>query len=1500
MGEIDFCKLYPEDWNNLTGNSGLLKRFKAYSIASPTELWATNCDFLKNSYSFLKRCCADPSLDAVSQVSCFDATSVWLLRVSNACKDDSGLKSKLWGHIDKEFWDLLFALPSTRASLPGATGIQVSLKDMFLKALHLYTVLVPTEKECYDYLSGLLKKALSWDRHTKITCSIIQIIAKRTTARLVFEFQPDFISRSLRLLRDYAYAQAISTTVISVLVQRFKELQDELGSENVEDEWMQLWCPDVLTEFFSNDTKIRNNISSHLVPSLLRTSSGVTNKFLMALRNYDGPGVHLKNEACLFALKIAKDANLISQLDLNGRHAFVSQMFKHRNVKVQLACFRLVALCPNISRPLTVQEYDCIEANISFAFSVSDADSRQVLFQSMQDFLVRIRASCHALHRELKSRYGKPLPNAQQLIERAKEFLASLVARCRINLHPTSSYQQVITSLTLINYLLEFGLDSNVTPSSLRPSQHSFPFHITVFDRQLVRVYVDRLKDSYDDVRSLSLKTLLSLEELVGLSLKEDLLTISKRGITLLDSGRFYESDGGAKAVYLCTHFLSKVDKSYFVNFTRAMQERLQSNLNVAESNFLEAATMYPLQGSLIQLTYALKKLDKTEVSLHSSAWKSLLAALLLSIEKIWACTRDVLCNDSPEGNFAGFTADIDSQFVTASTPAQLVLTYAWRSIKEAAALLVTLLTKAFPVVFDNLDVAIYQKYGLLLQDWLCEIRHRGAFASVYPYFVEYCSFLFKNNSNDLVQLPRPWLRRNLEILKEKSAFITRRSGGIPLCIVAILVAEDNSISTLFKETMEYLLDLANSEASPEDINNGHLELPQVHGMNTLKAIFTEHKLSAMSITYIEPAFTLAIEKFSSSLWPIRNCCVMLFTALINRAFGNKKPKNVINSGNTKGLSTKMFFQKFPSLYIYLLKALQQSVLELNEKGTASTGLYPILNLFSRLQYAQRYENEAAWDGDKDFKPLLIQCSASRIGKVREIGAIALTCFVNPQLLDAHVLELLKNLNFNSQNSTHGTILAVKALLDCNGQILTNPQFVSKFYSTVVERLLNLFPEIMSPNVSYFSKRVFLEMVDEHFLSANVSTNELEQLRYRVLSYCRDALSQRKAAHNPCRANIGLSLYEECAAEVLLNDIKRRSSQLQSEEITQIIALLLQSDFYEVRLATLGFISSTIKQPAFILENAITDSIVTLAKPGVWSILRAPAIKLISHLDSGSLRSIMQVSCEEVIAEIKSNKCVEVCESLLVLLGSLVYLQWLDKADNAVSVVSSWFKLLFEHADEYKSYSSRLAALNSLMKFDISSQTESAEAQNVLSPYYLLLHDFLNDDSERIRSTASLHVQQMLHLDNICLHVANERWKEVTAKNREYATFKSLVNTRIIQHDGLYSAEEQLDYVLADDATLFRRERQNLFYSGYQRLEDSLSFASKNDGELHRWCSEGLNTLLTKFSSFGVDGPLGLTSDPDVWYVVYRIIRVADFLGLDLSPVHLLMRRLNAHPDFCD
>lgn len=200
------------------------------------------------------------------------------------------------------------------------------------------------------------------------------------------------------------------------------------------------------------------------------------------------------------------------------------------------------------------------------------------------------------------------------------------------------------------------------------------------------------------------------------------------------------------------------------------------------------------------------------------------------------------------------------------------------------------------------------------------------------------------------------------------------------------------------------------------------------------------------SLVFLCNAFSLHrkcrqfVSKFADghSRWPIRNCAMMTFSALMERIF---KPGKT-SSGRGSSLTTRAFFARFSALEPLLLSYMGQTVRRCNDGQVVSfligysdggwpkqleefvtLSLYPLLLLLSDLEYSP-YEEYVS-----EFRPLITACMAMPTWKTREIAAEAFASLVSTKET-AQIINKLLLTDLRSQNALHGSLIAAQHLIE--------------------------------------------------------------------------------------------------------------------------------------------------------------------------------------------------------------------------------------------------------------------------------------------------------------------------------------------------------------------------------------------------------------------------------------------------------------------------------------
>lgn len=190
------------------------------------------------------------------------------------------------------------------------------------------------------------------------------------------------------------------------------------------------------------------------------------------------------------------------------------------------------------------------------------------------------------------------------------------------------------------------------------------------------------------------------------------------------------------------------------------------------------------------------------------------------------------------------------------------------------------------------------------------------------------------------------------------------------------------------------------------------MDLPQVHALNCLKLLFTDSRLSSASQELLGRGLELAVGCFASEVWAVRNCGIMLFTALSSRLFGKKM---------TGKVGVEEFLDRYPGVAGVLLGSLP-----IEGDGSVER-VYPALSLIARLEFTEGFDASV-------IEPAVVRCLSSRVWKVREMAARSYSTLIGPTQVAGVVGQLLSDaVESGKQNVVHGKLCAVGALLERRG-----------------------------------------------------------------------------------------------------------------------------------------------------------------------------------------------------------------------------------------------------------------------------------------------------------------------------------------------------------------------------------------------------------------------------------------------------------------------------------
>ncbi|KAF9917861.1 hypothetical protein BX616_011056 [Lobosporangium transversale] len=946
----------------------------------------------------------------------------------------------------------------------------------------------------------------------------------------------------------------------------------------------------------------------------------------------------------------------------------------HASGDIRLDVLGILCESRRSTTPVSSIEYRLLKQFLPLNLNSVIPDFRQKLYTHLAKFLTRVRGNCFVLAREIARLYtpvGKKNLTQEQVdrminereakVAETKEFLEWLLDLLFSTVYPGASFQRVSTSLRILGVMIKtFGIESTPLPSGSKPDEVSnFPFQLPIATEERTKILLGCLLNPFDHCREQALDILMTFKApYAGYESKESVDSLVRWGLDWLKSTRAGESDSGGlvmKTIFVKYAIelgwdiklpygdVGEVSNVNFaketgnpaVDFTIRLQNLLRIQLEKARLNQLNAAHHHPLHGSLIGLRYLFSSIDYASplVTNHRPLWQTVHADMMDLVESVCGTVMGVLSNPSPEGNIpATFTEMEESIDAVISASGgdemeqsggpnhQVILSYCWRAIKESSSLMELVLSKATIIssalkTDGVLQPVVLDRAGGLFRRLLTTIRHPGAFSSVFPAYISLCTRLLNSEDATLAALPRAWLEENLDAILSDSISVTRRSAGLPLCILALVNAElSDSRRTLLPMVMRRVMAIALKPVSPDA--NQQVDLPQIHAMNVLRRLFMDAKLSTSVLPYVGQGLELSIRAFSSPSWAVRNCGVMLFSTLLHRVFGAKRVRDEHLAIN--GITSRELFARLEDLRGFLQGQLEVAVSQLlNAESPSSSssstdrvhpGLYPVLTLLSRLQPSLHPDPADAVDGGMSvFVTLVRRCAASAIWKTREMAARALIPLIASRDLMDLVLDILQGClrPTISQNETHGLLVQVQFLL--RGHLLgegvadrvVRRSFVTRFaemFGPVSEHVLKTGCSINQWMIlSICTEFIFgqdwigqdntveteagegkgekdmqmeVESESQYEEMTRLSHSHFTSIREFIFNYAIIGLVEGQQSY---RTQIGGHLVRRLLARVFISAtvVLGDNTMMSKEQATETVVMLLRDEDYEIRLETL-------------------------------------------------------------------------------------------------------------------------------------------------------------------------------------------------------------------------------------------------------------------------------------------------------------------------------------------
>ncbi|KAF2448148.1 hypothetical protein P171DRAFT_352773 [Karstenula rhodostoma CBS 690.94] len=1245
----------------------------------------------------------------------------------------------------------------------------------------------------------------------------------------------------------------------------------------------------------------------------------------------------------LAAIQTGKELGVLKDTDLRNRKTIEIEhdalilpddifggWLSHMENEVRLAGLFLCVYSTNVTRTITGGIFKALKKNLLHLHTDPDVNFRRELISYIQRLFNRLRGSTATLAKSRNEILAEgesrlPFPRESQVHRKTStsndplleslQFITWYLGFIEAEIRPDAAYQRRITALRALMVILKSGVDPRIPHRYLSKGaqgQLHWAHGLPLANAGLIQKLLDMMLDPFDDVRDTSGSILQIFFEAMSSDEKRDMLSmlppfIKRAEGTMLRTGRADHADGLARAYALyhsCvpasieTAQSSNVPVFIKIDIFRSLNEQLQETLGIARADLAEAVNGRPVHGIFAAIRYIVDQdefyteLDKLDADSFNEL-RTIHNQVLDDCIATWNIVENILSVDAPEGHVP---EDMDEEF---SLDTKEILSYSWRGLKEASTLLRVIATRA-PIGKNDRDViapARFEELGRLCFTQLIELRHRGAFSAVAQTFASFCRRTYFVDDEDLQALPEKWYQETLSSIQAQAHAITRRSGGIPALMAGIVAAEPQSSGKLFPQAMRDLTIEATVEAKSSNIEESRL--PQVHALNCIKEFFMTSKLGASSEAFIGDGLELAAKMINSSIWPIRNCGLMLFKALIERLLGSDEAQDWKEREMTK--TSRFSYHSYPSL-VDIIKNLLNPEGPLREsldtpESNSPMDLHGAEGVFPALQILRQ-----AMPPEDHRMPILQSITkllSSPHWHMREMAARTITALYRPNELLTGVKWLLDNFEEFS-NAKHGKLLCIKYCI------------IRGLQSSDQESMLHLSvctPVWYSTTTCPYVKGAFLDLVSvcgmfivEHgtdestmnvwaALTAAIEVGPNQTFNLSIAGA--DALLQKSAAEvffidrvivRPEQIGVYLSKDFQSIGNAL---------QLLATEAPDTCTAGLDTIHEIIELKTLG---GPVLQLPLILHDiyrltlsATDPEVLSKAQHVLASGLSQPdmpreVLTLIREPDLLSTLSKLEAQC---LTSAPSN-----AQSALHLLG--FFLDWTYKTSPSQRTtlhpkIARYIRILRTTTTDTNPFDARFAAANSLAA--LSTIWHMSPSTNPTRPLLLALaltlHNLLTDDDDEIRdvaaraTTALLAAHAHAHTPPRVPILTSHRL--ATFLTTHFATSPALHRaalhplTATPPHTPLFAVPfaHTLARERREDTALFAREKQNLFFDGsldargWSRLLARCRPSPALATQLGAWVADALTLLIAASEEEG-GGALGWASKTEVFTLGMR------------------------------
>lgn len=1233
--------------------------------------------FLKIFHSLHEALVAQESVQK-STILTIDTLTIWFLRANQYTKtvgiqfNDSEVSTVDLIHIALFICDYL---DSGSGALSNALCSLLSRLCQFTNNLQDVDA-----QEIYD---SWLKRIMAMPTTLKSFFVIVEAVMKESepVAKQLLETYPDFPADCMRALEYNALAHVSSKAFAYVHSRTYG------SGEIYVDSWKDLVIQNLKKK------SIRANIANNLLPVLFRGLPELYVEFLRDIRDLHD------NDIFLVVAKIGH--TLVPSFEDIGDFDQILLTLSCSNSNKRLDALEVIVGCIKATELTSQNILSTILSSLCLDVFFKESESPQL----RNRYMTLMRKAVLAF-KDYITNSEKHLKNNPE--DKAAKNGVEVTTRALIQIHnylwhrmsPTSSYCLLILATDFLQIFIDHGFDGIKRSSKMQKKQRSKVFDI--FSRTSVNVLLRMTANNYEDIRNrASLMLQWCPYELFVQSLSPSYDEHLRNTVKLLYSLKGRQSDCAAEVFFTMAQIYEKHDpKKYQVLLITLMEELRQYDFQSEHSESPHG----------LLTAFALILPSKNDLEIDSSDW----------YQRIF---------DFLKTKLAEFWSSIRKRIVDPQLSQNDYLNDHWRVLKELSELTKVLMEfslKHKEIVITESDFEIM--CGNLMEQ-LAIVSHRGAFSAIHINFMEACKIAMKRGEASEL---KKWLEQNILLIKSHSQLISRRSGGLPYLITAILngmASDPKLLHESIRYTFKELLSIASQEYTFDGSET--MDIPQVHAYNCMKHLVSEIQNPTVD-EFVSAALETSLRNLDHESWSLKNAAVMTFTSLQVRIFGSNKMGDVLPKMNAP-----LFFLRFPGVSQIILNTLESSLQKVNV-------VVPVLSILSRLT-SHRPDDERV---SAFIDILQSKYLGHRVWKVREMTAIAITSLSHTSKIPERAMDIADRiLTMSSNNEVHGAFMCIANMVKLFGA--ENEDLLS----SIILKIIVIFRFLTSR-----------KLINWTLLSACTRVLEIRPIAEAVV-VVDDFLSLNHGiAFEYPDASRRLCL-KVCAEMVMLADNVTRNV---SSMIENTKYALQHEDEYEVLFSYLDF-WETLPGDTVFRVLSISDSVEDLAqkllKNAGWTYITA---RVLNFLVSQNLSLNVDVS-KYTPTSVRPEVAV-----------SLFFLQ-LKNANNFN------IDLIRKYSANDQEERTRVTAIHSA-KFtmekcdDIGMQAEAA----------FVLFQKLFDSSSMVRQTASHALSEHLNLDSSSVVTTSQRFIPFFIQNFEDYSFKVLARELFSVGHNLLDAEKDL------------------------------------------------------------------------------------------------------------